>query len=366
MAIKDKSVKEAEVLKAQSDTASQPYVPESAKMDRRSNYVPVKRKRLFKLDLMDRKNLAGYVFVLPVIIGLLLVFVPSFVTSIRYSFSVVEFDSSTVQQTLRVADMNGWRNYHDALMVELNYKAELIKAIQDCLVNLPVIVLFSFFVAILLNKKHFPGRTIFRAILFLPVILFTGVALDQGFASEQARGITSDFSVTMFQNLSIAGSEYGMSGNIIAMLGRLFNLDNLLQSLEFSPELIRFIMMSVGRIGVIVSSSGVQILIFLAALQGIPASVFEAAQVEGLTTWELFWKITLPMVSPMILVNIFYTAVDAFGNSNTGILREINNFMYIKAIIGQASAMAILYFLSIALIIAILSFIVSRFVFYNT
>ena len=73
----------------------------------------------------------------------------------------------------------------------------------------------------------------------------------------------------------------------------------------------------------LVWNCGIQIIIFLAALQGIPAAAKEAASMEGATAWEFFWKITLPYVSPMILVNLVYTVIDMFTDPTNGVMERI-------------------------------------------
>ena len=102
--------------------------------------------------------------------------------------------------------------------------------------------------------------------------------------------------------------------------------------------------------------SGVQILIFLSALQKIDSSMYEAAQMDGGSGWECFWKITLPTIKPMILLNVVYTIVFISGNEQNSIITLIQSAMFSgtkEKGYGYASAMAWLYSLVVVLIVVI-------------
>ena len=77
-------------------------------------------------------------------------------------------------------------------------------------------------------------------------------------------------------------------------------------------SLLDLVLSSVERIITIVNLSGIQILIFVAAIQSIPKHLYEAAEIEGATKYETFWKITVPMITPMILTAAVYTVIDSF------------------------------------------------------
>ncbi|MNJ64630.1 sn-glycerol-3-phosphate transport system permease protein UgpA [compost metagenome] len=121
-------------------------------------------------------------------------------------------------------------------------------------------------------------------------------------------------------------------------------------------------MEAIFRIYDIISSSGVQIIIFLAALQGIPGSMYEVAKIEGATAYETFWKITFPMVSPLILTNVIYTIIDSFSNST--ITRTIYTTAFQSLDFGLSAAMAWLYTIVISIILIIIGVTISRKVFY--
>ena len=114
----------------------------------------------------------------------------------------------------------------------------------------------------------------------------------------------------------------------------------------------------------IVVASGVQILIFLAGLQSISPSRYEASSMEGATAWENFWKITFPMISPIILVNSVYTIIDLFTNETNEMMKNIKSTIFNDIKYGYGSAMAWIYFVCIAVILLIVGGLISRKVFY--
>ena len=111
-------------------------------------------------------------------------------------------------------------------------------------------------------------------------------------------------------------------------------------------------------------ASGIQIIIFLSGLQTIPASMYEAAQIEGCTAWESLWKITFPMISSIFLVNWFYTIVDYCMRSDSKMMEKIQGIMILQLNYGLASAMSWVFFLVVLLFVGITSALISRGVYY--
>jgi len=175
---------------------------------------------------------------------------------------------------------------------------------------------------------------------------------------------TADIVSMVFADPTVADPN-GMETGIASIVGVALNVQALISSLNLPSELMNFVTLSVSRLEWIIKSAGVQIIVFLAALQAIPTSIFEAAEVEGLTGWEMFWKITLPMISPMILVNSIYTVVDCYTNENYAISAYIQNVGLSGGEYAYASALSFIYFLVTMLIIGLVALIVSRYVFYN-
>jgi ABC-type sugar transport system permease subunit len=218
------------------------------------------------------------------------------------------------------------------------------------LVNVPLIIFFSLFMAMLLNREFF-GRAAVRAIFFLPVVMATSAitgSLDL-IAGMMMGGVSS-------VPPDVALANTGFDANSIA-----FMLD------DFGMPLfiINYIVQAIARLHEVIRASGVQILIFLAALQAIQPSMYEVAQIEGATGYEAFWKITIPMVSPLILTNIVYTIVDTFARS--AVVQSSFDTAFKSASdygFGQGSAMALVASFCAGIVLLIVGWGVSKFVFY--
>jgi ABC-type sugar transport system permease subunit len=302
-------------------------------------------KLISKLGMKNRtyaeqKALLGFLFVLPWLLGFIFFFIIPLVNSFRYSLSKIEANSSGMK-----ISFIGFENYIHALTVNTSFNRTLTESIINMVVNVPLIVIFSLFLAVLLNQK-FIGRSIARSIFFLPVILASGVIMTLETSSL----------------VQAVNDQNQGSGGAIHALGA-YELAGLMLDAGVSESIVNYLTSAVERIYQIVSQSGVQILIFLAGIQTISPQLYEASKMEGATGYEAFWKITFPMVSPLILVNMIYTIIDSFSrNEMTDLIKEtgFTNFDF-----GLSSAMAWLYFVSIMLILLISSYIVSRKVFYQ-
>jgi len=182
---------------------------------------------------------------------------------------------------------------------------------------------------------------------FLPVIL-TSAAVS---AAESA-GL-----LNLLGDANIVDEMSGAAGRFNT-LPIMFMLLDAGVPLTFVDYLVDAVM----RIYDIISSSGVQILIFLAALQSIPGAMYEVAKIEGATAYESFWKITFPMVSPLILTNIIYTIIDSFMQSK--ITKTVYSTAFQSLDFGLSAAMSWLYTVVVGLVLIIIGAAVSRKVFY--
>ena len=222
------------------------------------------------------------------------------------------------------------------------------------MLEVPSIVIFSLFIAVLLNDK-IAGRAAFRAILFVPVILSTGLI-----ASIEAQNNLSEF-----MDPSGSGIQMGLEESTAAQLSSAINLEALFANMKVGTGLVEYVASAVDSISGIINRSGVQILIFLAGLQSISPAIYESCKIDGATAWETFWKITFPMISPMILVNAVYTIIDAFTSESNAVMRLIDSVYSQPDGNVLSSAMAWMYFLVVILILAAVSGIMSAFVFYQ-
>lgn len=255
------------------------------------------KKKHKKLSLSKKRSITGYMFILPWLIGFILFYARSLFMTVQFSFSELTVNPGG-GYTL---DFVGFDNFIYAFRVHASYKQVLTTSIGDMLIDVPLIIFFSLFVALLLNQK-FKGRTLVRAIVFLPVLLNSEAVMD---AMELARSMMSGG----ISNASAEMAEAATGGVNMSYYIQMFG------SLGLPTELLDYITGAVSRISDIVSASGVQIVIFIAALQSIPSSLYEVSKIEGATGYETFWKITFPMVMPHIVTNVVYTVVDSFVNS---------------------------------------------------
>ncbi|WP_079693660.1 MULTISPECIES: carbohydrate ABC transporter permease [unclassified Paenibacillus] len=284
----------------------------------------------------QQKAAWGVIYVLPWLIGFVLFFFVPLLASLRYSLSSIQANAQGIS-----IQFTGLANYIQALTVNTSFNRALIGSITDVFVNVPLIVIFSLFLAVILNQK-FPGRAIARSIFFLPVILASGVIM----------ALESTSLIEAVNQSSTGGSALGT-----------FEIENLMLDAGLSEWVVMYLSGAVDRIYQIVSQSGVQILIFLAGIQTISPQLYEASKMEGATGYEAFWKITFPMVSPLIFVNVIYTIVDSFANNAmTSLIRDTG---FVKFDFGLSSAMAWVYFVAIAVILIIVSLIFSKRVFYQ-
>ena len=272
----------------------------------------------------------GIVFSLPFLLGLVIFFLPTVFMGLRFAFSEV-----SVAEGLSLS-FTGMKNLTYALRVDPNYFQLVISDLSGLLTTLPVVVIFSLFVAVLLNSKVW-GKGAFRVIFFLPVIACVGMLAAAG------------------SNLVMETMANEAADTDNATLSAMSDITTMLENLSFSPALIEFVSGAANNIMDIVNRSGVQILIFLAGIQSISPSIYESANVEGASGWEVFWKITLPMISPMIIANVLFTFVDSITRSNTKLVTYVQNMAFNKAEFGYAAAMSWFHYFCLLLMLGILA-----------
>lgn len=253
-----------------------------------------------RLTLSQKRIINGYLFILPWLVGFLCFYVRSLFMTIQFSLSELTMDMVNGGYQLEFV---GLENYLYAFTVHGSFKQILTTSVGDMLIDVPLIIFFSLFMALMLNRE-FKGRTIVRAIFFLPVILNAEAIVD---AIEMATMMVAGGVSASSAEMAAEGTGGGM--------GMAYYVD-LFGNLMIPKQLLEYIVGAVDRITGIISASGVQIVIFIAALQSIPGSLYEVAKIEGATAYETFWKVTFPMVMPHIITNIVYTVVDSFVDSD--------------------------------------------------
>jgi ABC-type sugar transport system permease subunit len=298
-----------------------------------------KKKRLVGLE--KRKAIAGYMFCLPFILGFLIFMLQPFVQSLYMSFTSVELGAGIFKMTY-----TGTANYYFALRVDPEYVRFLTEEMLRMVVYSFAIIVFSFFVSLILNQK-FQGRALVRAVFFLPVILSSGVML----------GLESNNQLIAQLQQTVEETTTGI--NITA------GLQTILRTTGVGVRAFEQVFEVINNIYDVALASGIQIIIFLSGLQTIPASMYEAAQIEGCTAWESLWKVTFPMISSLFLVNWVYTVVDFCMRSDNQVIDKIQTVMIQKQDYGTASAMTWMYFLIVIAFVGITSLGISKGVYYS-
>lgn len=305
-----------------------------------------------KIPYEKKKGLYGYGFIALWFIGTLWLFIIPVLTSLWYSLCdtklLAKADALEMGMTSAgiYTEWNGFKNFVNAFTVDTEFLPKLGSSLGEILPNTLVIMIFSLFIAVILNQK-FRGRTLARAIFFLPVLIATGpvISVINGDMTSQGISDASQFS-TLFKT------------DLVTELMEFIGIYNINQTFT---DVIKNITSDVLNL---VWNSGIQILIFLSALQTIPPSAKEAASIEGATAWEFFWKITFPYISPMILSNLVYTVIDAFVSTDNEVmkyvLKQSGNWEY-----GYAAALAWIYFAIVGACLGLICVIINRFVYYE-
>jgi len=272
--------------------------------------------------------LRGYLFLLPWMIGIVMFVAYPLIYSFFISFHKVgvKNDGSGLKY-----EFVGAANYKHAFVVDNVFPVEMILFMREMVLTVPITVIFALLISVMLNQK-FKGRMLFRAVFFLPVIFASGQVLLELF--KQGQG-----SLPLVERYNLSDVIYDVlpltaAGTVMDLLGKFV---------------------------IILWFSGVQIILFLAAFQTISRSTYEAAQIDGATPWESFWKITFPAISPFIILNLIYTLVEQSSNPFNPILSHIlKNTTDANTGYGYASALGWIYFAFIMLPIIALVLIARR------
>ena len=282
-----------------------------------------------KKTLAQKNAIAGYLFILPFIIGFIAFLGYPLIESIQMSLSEVTVGNGGF--SMRFIGIN---NFKKAFTVDPEFNRFLTESISSMLYKVPATLVFSFFVALLLNQE-FKGRGFVRAIFFLPVILSSGVIVGL------------EYNNTLLQGMEDVVKESGSNSSITA------TLQTILDTGGMGSKFFGYVFDILDSVYDIAIAAGIQIIIFLSGLQTISTSMYEAAKIEGCTAWESFWKITFPMVSSLILVNIVYSIIDFLIRTDNEVMEKINKTMSMQMDYGFSSAMAWSYFLCVMGIIAV-------------
>lgn len=313
---------------------------------------PAKKKRRKVHSLEKKTARGGYLFTLPFILGFVIIYLPVVFESFLYSVTTIERINAGESYQLVWA---GLANYREALFSDPNYSQILTAGLRQLVLDVPAILIFSLFIAVLLNQKMV-GRAAFRAIFFVPVILSTGLISQIDYSNTSL--------MTYMSDSEGIGTNAAQSTSVAEIVSAM-DIEYLFSNMKIGGGMAKYVSSILNNIYNIVNRSGVQMLIFLAGLQSISPAIYESCNVEGASAWETFWKITFPMISPMILVNFIYTIIDAFTSSTNTVMS------YINQVYGEAGkdtlsvAMAWIYFAIVIVAVILAAALMSAFVFYQ-
>lgn len=252
----------------------------------------------FRLTMSRKRMIIGLLFILPWLVGFLYFYVRTLLMTGQFSLSEISIASTGGYEVL----FTGFSNFLYAFRAHPTFKQVLTTSLVNMVIDVPLIIFFSLFVAMLLNRK-FRGRAVVRAIFFLPIIL-NADAIAEALAMQLQ---------LMTGGISPVSTEAAQAAEASAV--NVSYYITLFESLALPRAALDYIVGAVARISDIITASGVQIIIFIAALQSIAPALYEVSRIEGATGYETFWKITFPIVMPHIVTNVVYTVVDAFYRS---------------------------------------------------
>ena len=282
----------------------------------------VKRK-WHNATFVEKRAITGYLFISPWILG--------FIGLVLYPFGKVIYMSFNIVNQYQLDFTYKWvglDNFHRVLLVDIDFVIELQNFIVRVLLYSPVIIALSIIIAMLLNQD-IRGKGIFRMIFFLPIIILNGALLEN----------MSDY----------GGMDIQLSFFVLDVLNTViptFALGLFIGLFEILIEILWY--------------CGVPILIFLAMLQKVDKSLYEAASIDGANSWSIFWKIVLPAIYPAISVSIIFIVVflaNFDGNPINSMIFIARNEPSQKE--GYASAMALVY-ASVQMVIIALLFMLTR------
>jgi ABC-type sugar transport system permease subunit len=284
-----------------------------------------------RLSLKKQQTVWGYIFIGPWLIGAAVLFVWPMGRTLLLSFQEVT-DLAFLQ-----TEWVGLVNFSDILFKDVGFIPALITTMKEVVINVPLILVFSLLMAVFLAQVT-RGQTFLRAVFFLPVVIGSAGVIQQLL-------------------------EYGAGDELAAV-----TLGPLLQSMGEGDQggtIVAPIQVVVNRLTVIIWHTGVEILLFVAGLKSIPPSLYEAAQVDGATGWESFWKISLPLLSPVILVAAIFALVDLFTDPLNNVVQYIMDVgIRRQGRLESAAALGVLYFVVVFVVLLLVTRFASKLVFY--
>jgi ABC-type sugar transport system permease subunit len=276
--------------------------------------------KLFNKKIRIKREYEGFLYILPWLIGTILFFCYPVYKTVMISLGRITTYTGLVTEWI------GLENYRRIFTRDVTFLPNFITVIKDTFINVPLILVFALFIAIIVDKD-IKGKGFFRGIFILPFLLGSGYIFKTVVGIEVEEGVT-----TVSQGIIIPAP-------VLAYMGARFT------------QVIR---MFLDRISLILLKSPIQIIVFMGALQSIPISLYESAKCDGATEWEMFWKITLPMLVNQILFNTIFTLVESFTDLSNPVIDSIMGAWFTDKNYEYTAAMGWVYLLFIILVSTII------------
>lgn len=272
----------------------------------------------------NHRNKQAYSFLAPWLIGFIIFTVGPFFFTIFLSFNDVQLTGLGWEYTAIQFD-----NYVTAFFGNINFVPALLSFITLEITYVPAIIIFSFILGTLLNREiKFRGG--FRTIFFLPVIVLSGSVMDQ-----------------LMNNNATTLDDF--SENIIFTM-----------LMNYSPFFADIMLGLFQNFTMVLWFTGIPIILFINGLQKINQQLFEAAKIDGATSWQILWKITIPIIKPTALVVAIFTIVQIGMYNINPVFSLIRDSMYnFEGGLGLSSAYALVYTLVVLLFVGIAFLILS-------
>jgi multiple sugar transport system permease protein len=238
----------------------------------------LKGKRVPLTKKQKREARWGFFFLSPWMIGFLLFYLLPMIAS--FAFSLTKFNPAVPDETVYI----GFTNWIRAILHDEEVLLSFTRTIHFAAISLPVGLIFALFLAILLNSENVIGKTVYRTLFYMPsmIPLVATVLIWNGVLNEHTGWI--NILIERFTGITAVGND-----------GLRWLAD---------PQLVYFAYTMFGLWGV-----GNAMIIFLAAVQGVPTELYEAAQIDGASWFRRLFSVTLPLITPVIFYQLVLSVI---------------------------------------------------------
>lgn len=298
-----------------------------------------RRKPRRGMSMELRRQQQGWWYILPWLFGTFFFFCLPMIEAFTYSINQIIITPNGFSKKYIGVD-----NYLYFLTVDDKFLRNLADSVLGMVPQVILIVSLSVFLAVLIKDK-FAGRTLVRSVFFFPVILASGVVLT-----------------VLQQDAAMNGTNTAGSG--LTYLFKVPSLVSAFAALGVPDAFLAFITSVVNKVFDLTWKSGVQILLMQAAINNVPMSSYEVADIEGATAWEKFWMITFPMISPSFVVVIIYTVIDSFTDYGNKVMTMLRTY-YSQGNYSYSATIGVIYFIAVLLLIGVINLLLKKTVYYE-